>query len=205
MEIIEIEKANLPKYSPIKLLAEKLGLKFVVRENNLITGPAVGLAGLVDRITSLFPVKSMLDLCCGTGALSKIALLNGVEKVVCVDTCTKAVEENLKEFKEKVEIVECNVFKFNFHDFFDLIVIDPPQELIQKLLKKFVPFVKKKCNIFVIWHGNGEEEEWNSYVRERLRKMFGKIIDVGCWGEEITCCSFTQQGRKWLDELFRKW
>ena len=200
----EIEKRNLiSKYSPIFLLAKELGLKFLIKENKIFTGPAVGLATLIDKITLGFKIDSFLDLCCGTGALAKIALLNGVKNVTCLDSFIKVAKENLSEFK--VEFVEKDVFKFELQNFYDIIVIDPPQQLIEKLLKTFIPKIKNRCNIFIIWHGSVEEVEWNNWVRERLRKIFDKVIEVSSYGEEISCCSSTKKGKEMLDKLFKSW
>jgi len=204
LSLEEIEKRNLiSKYSPIFLLAKELDLKFLIRENKIFTGPAVGLATLVDKITLKFKIDSLLDLCCGTGALAKIALLNGVKKVTCLDSFIEPAKENLSEFK--VEFVEKDVFEFDLQNFYDVIVIDPPQQLIEKLLKIFIPKLKNKCYIFIMWHGSVEEIEWNNWVREKLRKIFDKVIEVSSYGEEISCCSSTKKGKEMLDKLFKSW
>lgn len=205
LSLREVERKKLlSKYSPILLLAKRLKLKYLIKESDTFTGPAVGLATLVDKITSMFKISSMLDLCCGTGALSKIGLLNGVEKVCCLDLNLKAAKGNLSEFGN-VKFVEKNVLQFEPKDFYDLIVVDPPQEIIDKLLRKFIPEIKGSCNIFVIWHGSCEEGEWNNYVRDELRKNFRKVVEISSFGEEISCCSRTTKGIKWLDELFKRW
>jgi predicted RNA methylase len=208
LQVISLEEVEgkklLSKYSPILLLAKELKLRYLIKEGNTFTGPAIGLATLVDKITSMFEIRSMLDLCCGTGALSKIGLLNGVEKVCCLDINLQAAKENLSEFKN-VEFVEKDILQFELKDFYDLIVIDPPQEIIDKLLRKFIPKVKNLCNIFVIWHGSHEEEEWNNYVRDELRKILKKVIEVSSFDEEISCCSSTKEGIILLDKLFKKW
>ena len=204
LSLEEIEKRNLiSKYSPIFLLAKELNLKFLIKENKIFTGPAVGLATLIDKITLKFKIDSFLDLCCGTGALAKIALMNGVKKVTCLDSFIEVAKENLSEVN--VQFVEKDVFKFNFQNFYDVIVIDPPQQLIEKLLRNFIPKIKKKCHIFIIWHGSVEEIEWNNWVRERLRKIFDKVIEVSSYGEEISCCSSTKKGKEMLDKLFKSW
>ena len=206
VSIKKIEKENLlSKYSPIYLLAKKLKLKYLIKEENLFTGPAIGLASVIDKITKNLPIKNMLDLCCGTGALSKIALLNGVKRVSCLDLRIEVAKENLEEFKEKIEFIEEDVFKFKPKKFYDLIVLDAPINLIEDLLNEFIPKIKKKCNLFVMWHGSAEENEWNEWVRNCLRKIFSKLIEVGSYGEEISCCSSTKKGKRWLEKLFKLW
>lgn len=202
----EIEnKKLLSKFSPIYLLAKELELKYLIKENGLFTGPAIGLASLIDKITLNFPIESMLDLCCGTGALSKIALLNGVKEVVCLDLNTKAVEENLSEFKDRVKIVKCDILGFDPKKFYELIVLDAPRNLIEKLFKRLIPKIVKLCDVFVIWHGSSEEKEWNVWVRNRLRNFFSRTMEVSCYGEEISCCSSTKNGIELIKKLFKLW
>ncbi len=202
----EIEEKNLlSKYSPLYLLAKELGLKYLIKEGDSFTGPAVGLAILVDKITRNLSIQTMLDLCSGTGALAKIALLNGVKKVTCLDLDLKAARENLKEFEEKVEFIELSIFKFKPKKFYDLIVLDAPRDLLERLLKEFIPHLKRICNLFVMWHGNSDEEDLNAWIREKLRKNFPKLIEIACYGEEMSCCSSTQKGKEWIDKLFKIW
>jgi len=202
----EIEKNNLlPKFSPIFLIAKELKLKYLIKENNLFTGPAVGLTTLIDKITSKFKIKNILDLCCGTGALTKIALMNGVKEAVCLDLNLKAAKTNLSEFKDKVKFVKADVLKFKPKKFYDLIVFDGSRELVEKMLRKSLSKFKNSCNLFVLWHGSCEEFEWNEWVRNKLRDTFAKIMGIGSYGEEITCCSSTKKGKKWLEELFKIW
>lgn len=209
VEVISLIKVKeerlLSEYSPILLIAEKLGLKYLVKEGRFITGPAPSLVLLIDKLTKNLKIKTMADLCCGTGALTKIAILNGVEKVLCLDKNLKAARENLKGLKEKIRFLEKDVFKFIPDEKFDLIVIDAPRELGEKVIRKVVPRIKQKCELFVMWHGSCEEEDWNLWVRYRLRKEFKKILEVGIFGDEITCCSSSEKGMKWLKKLVKIW
>jgi SAM-dependent methyltransferase len=209
MEILSFEEVGekrlLSKYSPIYLLAKELKLKYLIRENGIFTGPAVGLACVVDRITSNFQISSVLDLCCGTGALSKISLSNGVKEVTCLDLKIKVAKENLKRFEDKINFIEEDILKFKPKYFYDLIILDAPRELVKELFKEFIPALRNFCNIFLIWHGSVDEEEWNNWVRNKLRKIFKKIFEISCYGEEISCCSSTKKGIELLEKLFKLW
>ena len=123
------EKKLLSKFSPIFLLAKRLSLKYIIQEGKIFTGPAVEMASLIDRITSKFEIKKVLDLCSGTGALAKICLINGCEKVTCVDLNIRVAERNLEEFGERVELVEKDVRDFEPKEFYDLVILDSPREL----------------------------------------------------------------------------
>jgi len=207
MRIVKLEKVvrsgRLSSLSPFLLIAKELRLKYLIEENSLITGPAVGLSILVDKMTINLPIKSMLDLCCGSGAFTKIAYRNGVRKIVCVDKNTKAVKSNI-ENKNNIKIVKADVLKFKINEFFDLIVLDAPKELIPKIFNKFEEFVKKS-NVFVLWHGSCDEIEWNENVREKLREISKVVYSFSIYGEEISTCSSTKVGVNWLKKLYKMW
>jgi trans-aconitate methyltransferase len=207
MRIIKLEKIlrerKISQLSPSLLIAKELNLKYLIEKGGLIIGPAIGLSILIDKLTSTLPIKSMLDLCCGTGALTKIAQKNGVGKIVCVDKNTKAVKENI-ENKEDVKIIKADVLKLEVKEFFDLIVLDAPRELLLKLFHKFKNFISNS-HIFVLWQGSCEEIEWNEKVREILREVANVVYSFSIYGEEISACSSTQKGIKWLKNFYNRW
>lgn len=205
VKVEELEKNNkISKYNPSLLIAKELNLKYIIVEEDNITGPAVGTSILVDKLTKMFKFERMLDLCCGTGALTKIALLNGVSFSTCIDKNLRAAKENLKDFYLRVKFLKQDLFKFKSKEFFDLTILDPPRYLVEKIVKKF-NFSGLLTHLFVFWHGSSEEEDWHNYVRVVLEKHFDKIYSFSIYGEEIFVCSRTNEGNKILNEFFRKW
>jgi len=200
-DIVKSEKMS--SLSPLLLIAKELNLNYLIEENGLITGPAVGLSILIDKITKQLPIKSMLDLCCGSGAITKIANRNGVKKIVCVDKNTKAVELNIEK-TNGIKIVKEDIMKFEIEDYFDLIVLDAPREILPKISRRFDEFIKKS-NIFVLWHGSCEEIEWNQSIRDILRENSKIVYSFSIYGEEISACSSTKIGIEWLRKFYRRW
>lgn len=200
-DIVKSEKMSY--LSPLLLIAKELKLNYLIEENGLITGPAVGLSILIDKITKQLPIKSMLDLCCGSGAITKIANRNGVKKIVCVDKNTKAAELNIKK-TNGIKIVKEDIMKFEIEDYFDLIVLDAPREILPKISRRFDEFIKKS-NIFVLWHGSCEEIEWNQSIRDILRENSKIVYSFSIYGEEISACSSTKIGIEWLRKFYRRW
>jgi SAM-dependent methyltransferase len=200
-EIVKSEKMS--SLSPLLLIAKELKLNYLIEENGLITGPAVGLSILIDKITKQLPIKSMLDLCCGSGAITKIANRNGVKKIVCVDKNTKAAELNIGK-TNGIKIVKEDIMKFEIEDYFDLIVLDAPREILPKISRRFDEFIKKS-NIFVLWHGSCEEIEWNQSIRDILRENSKIVYSFSIYGEEISACSSTKIGIEWLRKFYRRW
>jgi SAM-dependent methyltransferase len=200
-EIVKSEKMS--SLSPLLLIAKELKLNYLIEENGLITGPAVGLSILIDKITKQLPIKSMLDLCCGSGAITKIANRNGVKKIVCVDKNTKAAELNIGKFNG-IKIVKEDIMKYEIEDHFDLIVLDAPREILPKISRRFGEFIKKS-NIFVLWQGSCEEIEWNQSIRDILRENSKIVYSFSIYGEEISACSSTKVGIEWLRKFYRRW
>jgi SAM-dependent methyltransferase len=198
-----VKNGKMSSLSPLLLIAKELNLNYLIEENGLITGPAVGLSILIDKITKQLPIKSMLDLCCGSGAITKIANRNGVKKIVCVDKNTKAAELNIEK-TNGIKIVKEDIMKFEIEDYFDLIVLDAPREILPKISRRFDEFIKKS-NIFVLWHGSCEEIEWNKGIRDILRENSKIVYSFSIYGEEISACSSTKIGIEWLRKFYRRW
>jgi SAM-dependent methyltransferase len=198
-----LKNREMSSLSPLLLIAKELNLNYLIEENGLITGPAVGLSILIDKITKQLPIKSMLDLCCGSGVITKIANRNGVKKIVCVDKNTKAAELNIGK-TNGIEIVKEDIMKFEIEDYFDLIVLDAPREILPKISRRFGEFIKKS-NIFVLWHGSCEEIEWNQSIRDILRENSKIVYSFSIYGEEISACSSTKIGIEWLRKFYRRW
>jgi len=198
-----VKSGKMSSLSPLLLIAKELKLNYLIEENGLITGPAVGLSILIDRMTKQLPVKSMLDLCCGSGALTKIANRNGVKKIVCVDKNTKAVELNVGK-NNCIKIVKEDIMKFKIEEFFDLIVLDAPREILPKISRRFGEFIKKS-NVFVLWHGSCEEIDLNQSIREILREESKVVYSFSVYGEEISACSSTKTGIEWLRKFYIRW
>jgi predicted RNA methylase len=206
MKTLQLEEALRSRkfsfLSPSLLIAKELGLKYVIVEKNSITGPPIGLSIVVDKLTKNLPIKSMMDLCCGTGALAKIAYRNGVEKIVCIDKNINAAKRNLNE--RNIRIIKADILRFKINEFFDLIVLDAPRGILPKLFKRFEEFLRHS-NIFILWHGSCEEEEWNKSVREILRGISNTVYSFSVYGEEISAASSTKKGIRWLKKFYRKW
>lgn len=96
------------------------------------------------KLQFFLPDKSVLDLFCGTGALSIEAISRGAKKVTMVDKDGRSVQlakTNLKlvgEDKQKVTKCDALTFLEKCDEQFDLILVDPPYKsgLYEKVLSK---------------------------------------------------------------------
>ncbi len=147
--------------------------------NRYIYGPTPGITEVLERVLDTLKPKSMLDLFCGSGALSKLAYIKNVEKIKAVDIYVEAAKKNLKKLK-KVEIEEGDALKLDSRRY-DLIVADPPEEEIKQVIRELREFKKKYVKAMVIWLGPYHKASKIIKTLSRDRKC----IIVEAWGDAV--------------------
>ena len=147
-QIHQLAQKRLDSFKPLPYL---LGytyfcdLKFFVNEQVLI--PRSPIAEMInDRFLPYYtqPVKHVLDLCTGSGAIG-IAIAKYLKcQVTCSDICTHAldvVQKNVSKhnLEKSVQIIQSDLFE-NITQKFDLIITNPPyvpKESYQKLPNEY--------------------------------------------------------------------
>jgi len=151
----------LPEDCPLVRKMKEYKLKYVLLEGSIIAGPDFDLIAAVENFVKKHKPKKIIDLFCGTGSLAKVALLNGVNTVTCVDINTSAAKRNLRNFKEKTIIVEEDAFTYVPSDtYYDLVIADPFLDLSYKVAKKLCPKYRKLCSTFMLTIGFTEHLYW---------------------------------------------
>lgn len=173
-----IRTGRLSEFSPTALISEKLGIDWLMMFDEYVYGPGPGIVELLDLILRYVKPKSFLDLFGGSGALSKLASLRGVKRITYIDLYPDAATLNLRGISG-VEIIKGDAMDFSRLGMYDVVVADPPRELIDDFLEKvddLRKIFKKTC---LIWIGDIEELEERSSLLEG-RKMV-KVIRA--WGD----------------------
>lgn len=176
-----IKVGRLSPMSPTALISEKLGIKWLTMfDDEYVYGPTPGLVELADLLITQLKPKTVVDLFGGSGALSKLALRRNVEKVIYVDLHTEAAILNLKGYG-RAEIIKQDALTFIEENKgrYDLLFIDPPEELIDEVLSKIKEIRGMIKKAGMIWIGP------NSTINKRIRKMKGykAITFVNVWGD----------------------
>jgi len=198
IQLNEVLKYNVSRYSPFYLLAKELNLKLLMRyKDKFFYGPPYDLAEILDTLAKKFKINTLLDLFSGTGALGIVALKNNADKVVCVDAEEKAMKANLQEYKEKASIITGDILKMKFNDFYDVVILDPPEELSLKMAKKFPEL---KTDLIIMWYGPMEEKRENE-IEKFCKNGFKEILIIELYGLKTICCSNTEKGKKYLNFL----
>ncbi len=174
-----IERGMLSEFSPTTLLCRRIGIKWLMLWEGFIYGPTPGLAEVLDLLLTRLKPKSMIDLYCGSGAFSKLAFMRGVREIVCVDRFAEAARRNLRGLG--VEVVEGDALSYSPGRVYDLVVADPPEELVERIIKDLGRLRRLMGKIAVIWLG--------PYHRAggRIRRLGGRrmVRVVEAWGDAL--------------------
>lgn len=118
----------------------------------------------------------VLEFCAGSGVNSLFLLKNGIKKLKIVDfnsesikTCTKI----LNKYKNKTEIINQDIYKFNTKIKFDLVICEntlPGLDDPKKILKKMIKFTKKDGFIIITC------SDEISVFSEKIRGLISRII-----------------------------
>ncbi len=177
-----IKEKRLSPMSPPALIAEKLGIKwFMLFNDEYVYGPTPGIVEAADLLLAEFKPKTVIDLFGGSGALSKLAVIRGAENVVYVDFHPEAAARNLKNQK-KVKIIEADALEFLENPVScDILIADPPEELIDELLRKLPRIREISQKAALIWIGPSTK------ARRRVKRLakFRMLELLDIWGDSF--------------------
>lgn len=188
-----IANGILPKKSPFVKMMEKYNVKYVLLAGSIVSGPSLDSMLVVEDTLRKNKIKTVLDLFCGTGSLTKIALSNGAKKATCVDVTTEIARANLNEFRDRVNIIEKNMFNYKPQDGenYDLIIADPFFDDGLNFVELLAPVYAGKGKIFMMTVSFIEDIFWRKTILSRLRKIFsmvkvvshGRLVHALCKGQ----------------------
>jgi len=153
-----IKSGRLSPLSPTALISEKLGIRWLPMFNGeYVYGPTPGLIEAADLLLAGLRPRVVIDLFGGSGALSKLAILRGARRVIYVDENPEAALLNLRRYRSRVEIVEGDAFTFLEGGVScDVMIADPPEELIGRLLERLDAVRRIVRKAALIWLGPAE-------------------------------------------------
>jgi len=175
-----IKSGRLSPLSPTALISEKLGITWLpMFDGEYVYGPTPGIVEAADLLLTELKPKIVVDLFGGSGAISRLAILRGARKVIYVDKNPEAAILNLKRHKRRIKIIEGDAFAFLENKIScDLLVADPPEELIGKLLEKLDAIRRAVKKAALIWLGPSDEAA-------SLPKGIRMATRVDAWGDSF--------------------
>lgn len=197
-----ITKGDRSKYSATYLLSKELDLEALpVADEGKVHFTSPNFAEIIDVLTKKFQIKKMLDLFCGSGALSKIALLNGVDEVVCVDMFTRAAEINLDRFTNETKFIQEDIFELNLNGHYNLVTMDCPSILLEKVIEKLLP--KVKADLIIMYYGGKGDVKRDERIENQLQLLYKKTYFIR-YQLKHACCTSTRTGVDYINYLQKR-
>lgn len=175
-----IRSGRISPMSPMVLIAEKLGIGWLMMFGEYVYGPTPGIVEASDLLIRVLKPRNVIDLFGGSGALSKLAIRNGVKNVTYVDIYPEAARLNLSHNQNEVKIIESDAFSFLERAVgCDLLLADPPEELIDKTVSTIIARRDVFRKAALIWLGSSES------CGKRVAALGGRrmIEVVSAWGD----------------------
>ncbi len=178
-----VKSGRLSPMSPVVLISEKLGIEWLnIFDDEYVYGPTPGIVELAELLMTHLKPKTVIDLFGGSGALSKLALRKKARKVIYVDLYPEAAILNLRGCR-RIEIIEQDALTFLKEEGrrCDLLLIDPPEELIDKVLSQIKQIRKTMRKAMLIWIGPTHT------ANRRIRKMKRSraVTFINAWGDSF--------------------
>ncbi len=177
-----IRSGRISPMSPIALIAEKLGISWLMIFDEYVYGPTPGIIEASDLLIRALKPRSVIDLFGGSGSLSKLAMRNGVKNVTYVDMYPEAAKLNLADHMNEVRIIKSDVFSFlEGRIECDLLLADPPEELIDKTVNAVISRREVFRKAALIWLGPSGRS------RRRIGLLRGRrmVEVVSAWGDSF--------------------
>ena len=177
-----IRSGRISPMSPIVLIAEKLGISWLMIFDEYVYGPTPGIIEAAHLLIRALKPRSVIDLFGGSGSLSKLAMRNGVKNVTYVDMYPEAAKLNLADHMNGVRIIKSDVFSFlEGRIECDLLLADPPEELIDKTVNAIISRREVFRKAALIWLGPSGRS------RRRIGLLRGRrmVEVVSAWGDSF--------------------
>jgi 16S rRNA G966 N2-methylase RsmD len=158
-----------------------------------IVGPVPDMILGLELLFKNANFKNVLDLFCGTGALSKVALSLGSERVTAIDIDCKAAMRELNGTGAK--IIEQDIFEWDVEEQYDLCIIDATYTLGYRVTKELMPKLVKCCNLIMLDVGLKEDEYWCNKILNEMQN-FGIIVSKA-FVESNICLLLENESDKW--------
>lgn len=159
--------------SALSLKMKEYGLDAIFIISEQISGPSVAMINAIESASSYIEEKNILDLFGGTGSLSVVAIANGANKSVSVDSCPILYRINHKQYGRKIVYIQKDAFSYIPTKQFDIAVLDPFFDQSLDVSQRIIPSLyihKIKSIIFHIC--NSYEKSWIESVKNDVKKTY---------------------------------
>lgn len=158
--------------SPLVHTMRKYSLRTILLAGDEISAPNATMISAIEKTCREFRPKTCLDVFSGTGSLAKVAIANGVHKVVCIENNSLLREY----FDSKITLIDgVDAWTFRPQRNFDLVILDPFYDWGLRVAREILPRLIHRTKHFIFNIGYSYNQYWSSLVRKEIEKVSGSV------------------------------
>lgn len=165
-----IEAGILTTDSVLASKMRQYGLtRLVLGGGAAIAGPLPGPIRTMERLCARYEIETILDVFCGSGAMSRVVLEHGGTDAYCLDVDCDCARTNLAAEETTVTFLEEDFFEVSLPDRqFDITVLDPYFNLLPDVLDSRLPEITARSNRVLLTAGFLSDGYWVDKIESKL-------------------------------------
>lgn len=165
-----IESGILASDSELILKMEQYELDHLVLGGGAaIAGPLPGPIQTMEMLCERYEIDSILDIFCGSAAMSRVVIEQGGSDVYCLDLDCSGARQNLAADRDLVTLCEGDFFELPIPDRqFDIAVLDPYFDLIPEVIERRLADITEHADRILLTAGFPSDGYWIDQVEAKL-------------------------------------
>jgi 16S rRNA G966 N2-methylase RsmD len=168
----------------------KHSIAYVLMAGPVLSGPSLGMMTAIQSIVEGYRVATVLDLFSGSGALAKVALDAGAERVISVDSSLDdhVHAANVGALSASAEAVRADAHSYQPAEPIDLVICDPFYEFAEAAIEAVAPRARASGSLLIINLGPREGTYWTARLRHNLEQQQMRVATREIAGEVVGVC-----------------
>lgn len=170
-----IEAGILTPESQLTEMMRRYGLdRLVLGGGAAIAGPLPGPIQPIEQLCERYDIDTILDIFCGSGAMSRVVLEHGGTVSYCIDLDCDYARQNLSGDGEAVTFLEEDFFECSLPDrSFDIAVLDPYFNLLPEVIDSRLEAIIARSDRVLMTAGFLSDGYWIDKVEAKLERASG--------------------------------
>lgn len=169
-----IRKGIISKKSDLVKVMKRYDLKYLLLLGSTISGPSLDMLNFVEALLDKIKVRTVLDIFSGTGSLAKVCLMHNTEFVTCIDADVECINKNLKEYRDRYEVIESDAWSYVPDRQYDLAIVDPFYDLALKTTEGLLSNIRENAKVILLDVSLKCDRSWSKKIIESFKKNVGQ-------------------------------